>query len=511
MELAEILKLRNRGLSLFPVSNDTKVPLVKWARLQEERPTYAEIAEWFSTNNRSVGVAMGRTSGLLLLDLDFAKHEESRNWYESNRARLPRTWNERTKSGGLHLYFRWTPALELKQTNTTGLFASGVDTKGQGGYAKMAPSEGYAWVNPPHTTPLAVPPQWLIDALPAKGHFGSSSIRKLTPTAGPQSWFTDALATLKEGNREATFVKIAGSLRARGYSADDIFAILKGHANKLEGGESDLARICNSVGRYQPNPQSDSGQSADDVESFLEKIETVEWIVPNIVARKAIGFVAGLPETGKTWLTIDLAIEAARGGGSWLGRFATAPARVLYIDQERSKGETQRRFRAVLTAKKLDPKEIRETLFIKTGTTTRIDLQHSYDAFRKELADIRPDLVLVDSFVTFHTAEENNRGDIQMVLERIKQLRNEFGCTFIFIDHENKGAYQAQKDGEEPNAFRMAGSVAKPATAEFILTVRRHDPDTSMVYHSKSTQGPKVAPFNVRVIDAKDGIEVRAF
>lgn len=510
MQLNDIIRLRNRGLSVFPVDNVTKIPLIKWTRLQSELPTLDEVKEWFSLNNRSVGVVMGRVSNIFLLDFDFAKHPESKIFYDQNKGRIPRTWTEKTKSGGLHLYFRWNPALMEKQTNTTSLIAKGVDTKGEGGYSKMAPSDGYTWINPPHLTPLAVPPEWLVNLLPVKGTLHKSitndtSIKQV-------SWFADALAGLKEGNRNETFTKISGSLRARGYNESDIFGLLEGKARDVGFSLEELRVICQSVCRYQPSGVAEG--TASGIEAFLESNEIISWIVPSLISQKSIGFVAGLPETMKTWLLIDLAVECARGGGLWLGRFQCKQSKVLFIDQERFKGETQRRFRAVITAKDLTPKDLGGNLFIRCGTTTRINLENSFQAFRKELADIRPELVLIDSFATFHTVEENNRGEIQSVLERIKQLRNEFGCTFIFVDHENKGAFHAKDEDEQPSAFRMAGSIAKPAAAEFVLTVRRHDPETSMVYHTKSTLASTVAPFIVKVVDvegSKDKIKVEGF
>lgn len=427
-------------------------------------------------------------------------------WYEANKHRIPRTWTERTKSGGLHIYFKWITTLEGKQTNTTSVICKGVDTKGYGGYSKITPSEGYEWITPPHVVPLANPPEWLINLLAAKG----ASFRRNLSTGNKTHWFADALAGLKEGNRNETFTKLAGSLRARNYNEQEIFELLKGKATEVGFGLGELGIICQSVGRYSPNTDS---LAADGIEQFLENIETVEWIVPGVISKKSIGFVAGLPETMKTWLLIDLAIECARGGGQWLRRFTANKAKVLFIDQERFKGETQRRFRAVLAAKAVKPEELRGNLFIRCGTSTRINLETSFAAFRKELGEIQPDIVLIDSFATFHTVEENNRGEIQEVIERLKQLRNEFGCTFVFVDHENKGAFHAKDENEQPSAFRMAGSIAKPAAAEFVLTVRRHDPDTSMVYHTKSTLANTVAPFMVKVRDVgdKSKIAVEAF
>lgn len=505
MNKAEIIKLRHRGLSVFPVSNDTKIPLVYWRRLQTELPTYEEVNTWFSVNNRSVGVATGRCSGILLLDLDF-KHPEARAWWSENRRRLPRTWMETTKSGGLHLYFKWIAALEEKQTNTTARFARGVDTKGQGGYSKIAPSTGYKWVNSPYTTPLSNPPQWLVSALPDRGYLIKKPLTKENKSV---NWMTSAIENLQAGNRNETFTKLAGSLRSRGYDSGVIFELLKGKAIETNFSLAELQTICSSIGRYEVALNE---QRADDIEVFLQNVQNVSWIVRSIFARQSISFLAGLPETGKTWASIDLAIECARGGGLWLGRFPCEAARVLFIDQERFKGETQRRFRAVIAAKGIEPSALKERLFIKCGTTTRINLESSYRAFRQELEETRPDLVVVDSFATFHTVEENNRGEIQTVLERIKALRTEFGCAFVFIDHENKGAYHAEDLKEAPNAFRLAGSVAKPGAVECILTVRKNKLGESVVYHTKSTLATSVAPFPIRLVDeAPDKIKVETY
>jgi RecA-family ATPase len=207
----------------------------------------------------------------------------------------------------------------------------------------------------------------------------------------------------------------------------------------------------------------------------------------------------------KTWITIDLAVECAKGGGLWLGLFPVSDARVLFIDQERFKGETQRRFKGVMAAKGIEPATLKDRLFIKSGTTTRLDIDDSYRAFKQELLEIRPDIVIVDSFATFHVGDENDRMTIQKMLERVKELRTEIGCAFIFIDHENKGAYQANENHEAPTAGRMAGSVGKVAAAEFVLTVRRYDPTTCMVYHTKSTLGPRVPSFTTHVVDLPGG------
>jgi RecA-family ATPase len=186
----------------------------------------------------------------------------------------------------------------------------------------------------------------------------------------------------------------------------------------------------------------------------------------------------------------------------------------LYIDQERFKGEAKRRFGAVMKSKNLTGNHLDGRLYLKCGTTIRVDLQHSYDAFRRELDKLKPEIIIVDSFTTFHTKEENNRKEIQEVLEKIKLIRNEIGCSVIFIDHENKSVYHNKEEGKDPSAVDLIGSIGKSAAAEFVLTVRHQDAESSMCYHTKSTEGPKIEPFLIKVIDQcddKSRISVKAY
>lgn len=505
----EVLKLRNRGLAVFPVSTITKKPIVKWDKYQDELPSFEEVEQWFKKDDCAVGVATGPTSNLFLLDLDFAKHPEALDFYEKHS--FPRTWKERTASGGLHLYFKWDETLDLKQTNTQSKLWVGVDTKGYGGYSKISPSKGYEWEIAPHTASLASVPQWLLEMLPFK-----DSGRIIAGNDKPEDWMIQELNSVQAGSgvdgRTPTFVRAIGRLKAKGLSEVEIKNLLAPYALKYEYPKLDTL-VDDQFKRYPPRPQASTVQKVDgmgeSIESFLADQTAVQWICEPFIAEQSIGFIAGLPESRKSWVLIDLAIECARGGGLWLNKFPIKGGKVLLIDQERSKGEVQRRIQAVIAGKGLRVGDIRSTLFVRSGTSTKIDLQNSYDSLRKELSDIRPNIVLIDSFATFHTKNESNRMEIQQVLERIKEMRNEFNCAIVIIHHETKQAYQNKKEGAESSYLDMAGNVAIPAAAEFCMNVQKHDEESSFCHHTKCTQGSKMAPFLVKVRDLEpDGSQI---
>lgn len=473
------------SFSIFPVNG--KKPLVKWEEYQHRLPTQEERQKFLKGQ---VGIVTGKISKILVLDDD--------GGLDVKKYPIPRTWTVKTIRGGTHYYFRWEEILDNRITTKTEILEK-VDIRGEGGFVVF-----YGWEKPTYMQTIAKPPQWLINLLPNK----NLDLTRTNFNQENKSNFQETMNDIHPGNRNDSFTRLAGSLRARGYSSLDIFAFLVPKAREVGFGEQELKTICDSIGHYQPNIRIDTSQ-AQNIDDFLKEQEKVEWIVEGMIAKQSICFIVGLPETGKTWMMIDLAIKAAQGE-QWLGKFQTKKSKVLLIDQERWKGETQRRLKAIINGT-TSMSLIGNALTVKSGTAVRLNLQHSFDAFKKELLEIKPDLVIVDSFVTFHTSEENNRKDIQFVLERVKELRNEIGCTFLFIHHESKMAFD--KEQGDPSIAQMAGSIAIPAAAETVFTVRKHD-DGNMVYMTKSTLGPTQSPFLIKVVDldkAKTKIKVEAY
>lgn len=319
------------------------------------------------------------------------------------------------------------------------------------------------------------------------------------------------ISTVQNGTRNNDMFSMASSLRARGCEPQEIYAFLEPKAKELEFPLEELTGICSRMVRYPKGsmPGVHNESQGESVESFLEDQEPVKWICKPFIAEQSIGIIGGLPESRKSWIMVDLAIECARGGGLWLNKFPVKGAKVLLVDQERSKAEVQRRLKAVIAGKGLSVADIASQLFVRSGTTSRINLEPSFLALKKELAEIKPDLLLIDSFATIHTLNESSRADIQQVMERLKEIRNEFKCSVVLIHHESKASYQNKRDGAEPSYLDLAGNVAIPAAAEVVISVVKHDAESSFVHHTKSTQGSKAPPFMVKVTDEKpDGSEI---
>jgi len=461
------------------------------------------IKEWWTKwPNASVGIATGKKSGLAVVDLDGPEGIAS-----GKRLGLQSMVTVLTGNGE-QLYYADPNGL---LSNSVKKLAVGMDTRGNGGYVVAPPSlhpngKRYIW----RTVPLS---RTALSMLPQNFGAQSSAVSGSTSTvrkANQPNWMDEAIAKLQNGHVHNNLISVLGKFRTANFSEEATYALLKPHA--LENGrpfEGLRDKIAEIWSRYQPGPVLQGSSKSEAIDTFLNDIKEVDWLCKPYIAKKSIGFVAGLPETLKTWLCIDLAVESVRESGLWLGLFPVTNCKVLFIDQERSRDETQHRFSSVIAAKGLTRNDLKDKLYIKSGTTIRLNLDASFQAFRAELREMRPDVVIVDSFKAFHTVPENDSTEIQKVIERLKELRNELGCTFVFIHHENKNAYPNGEPQGEPTLGTMSGSIAISAAAEFCLIVRKMEESTSMVWHVKSTQAKKAKPFYASVMDVPDGIAVR--
>jgi len=496
------LKYAADGFAVFPCRPNGKEPLgslVPNGCLDATTNSETIKGWWGKCPNANIGLATGSKNGLAVVDLDGMEGINSGKSMELTSSVVALTGN------GRQLFYS-DPKATLK--NSVKKLAAGVDTRGESGYVIVPPSlhpngKRYAWLGQPLRRNILSPiPIHLTQGMQMETAV-ISTVRK------PDGWIAGALEEMKKGHVHNTLISVLGKFRTHNFSEEDTYKLLAPYA--LVNGqpfEGLRAKITEIWQRYQPTTFTGVERS-ETIDTFLEDVKEVDWICKPFFAKKSIGFVVGLPETLKTWLCTDLAVECAQDSGLWLGLFPVTNCKTLFIDQERWKGETQRRFSSVLAAKGIARTDLKDRLYLKSGTTIRLNIDSSYQAFRTELIEMRPDLVIVDSFATFHTLPENDRSEIQKVMERIKELRNEIGCTFLCINHESKMAYPNGEPQGEPTMGTMVGSIGIGAAAEFCLTVRKVENNTSIVWHTKSTLAQKAKAFYASVVDVPEGIAVR--
>jgi hypothetical protein len=149
LQVADALRLAHYGTPSFPCREDKRPACphgFKDATADPER--LREV--WRQYPGALVGVPTGQPSGIFVVDIDSARHDEANDWLERHSPYLPETRQHATKSGGWHLLFKHRAGLK----NSTSKLAKGVDTRGEGGYIIWWPF--HMGLNAPHKLELPI-------------------------------------------------------------------------------------------------------------------------------------------------------------------------------------------------------------------------------------------------------------------------------------------------------------------------------------------------------------------
>lgn len=224
--------------------------------LKDATTSDPHIRQWWGKQcpGANIIVATGGVSGFDVLDVDL--HSDGPDGaaalaaLEREHGELPLTVEQLTGGGGRHVLFRHAEGV----TNKTGALPLGLHVRGDGGYILVEPSNHvsggtYHWNldNHPDEVELAKWPVWLL-----------ALVRQASPGKNGHPKTNDAPeAPILEGNRDNHLTSLAGSMRHRGMSAEEILAGLQAVNDRRCQPPLDqqaLKRIAWSVGRYAPAP-----------------------------------------------------------------------------------------------------------------------------------------------------------------------------------------------------------------------------------------------------------------
>jgi hypothetical protein len=145
--LAAALRYAEQGLPVFPCKNEPgnpkqhKAPLTSHGFKDAKTDANAIRRWWKRWPNALIGMPTGNVTGVAVLDLDQKNGKDGFTAVPDWQQRTPVI--ARTPSGGAHLYFKTADGLYCSDSK----LASGVDTRGDGGYVIVPPSSGYTWVD----------------------------------------------------------------------------------------------------------------------------------------------------------------------------------------------------------------------------------------------------------------------------------------------------------------------------------------------------------------------------
>lgn len=255
-KLSAALLYASMGWHVVPISNrgNKKIPLIKqWETKATTNPAIID-SWWNAWSEANVGIATGKISGLVVIDIDAKRNgEDALRDLQDQYGKLPGTVESVTGGGGRHLLYRYPAQYSIR--NSASKLGIGLDIRGDGGQIVAPPSVhasgiAYMWEasSNPEDTSLAELPEWVCKLIADAPAATGQPNRAAAPQAGQ---------AVTAGKRNTTLAALAGVMRRRAMSPDAIEAALLAE-NRVRCvpplGDDEVRVIAHSVSRY--NSQS---------------------------------------------------------------------------------------------------------------------------------------------------------------------------------------------------------------------------------------------------------------
>ena len=302
-----------------------------------------------------------------------------------------------------------------------------------------------------------------------------------------------------------------------GCSATEIVALVRVTPwNKFRGRGDELKRLTIEASKAiaqrseevkeDLEAERDERPDAQNLFDMVANAKAPEWIVRELIAVGACGFIAGQPKAFKSWFALDLILSVSTGI-PFLDHFPIRNAGpVLYIQEEDSLPMVKSRLDKVWPSKQADkmhkdgndvvwdPADPRDkpkiNAMVRAGITiSDTGWQSWLDEQLTKGYDGEPyTLLLIDPLMMVAGEVEENRSQemTQKLFRPLKQLAEKHNCAVIMVHHMKKGDPGKGARGGQ----MMLGSVANHAWSEDSLYLRMvRGGDILVERESKHTTG----------------------
>ena len=199
-------------------------------------------------------------------------------------------------------------------------------------------------------------------------------------------------------------------------------------------------------------------------------------ITSGILPERGVLIIGGQPKAGKSILSINLGYCLATAS-NWLGFTIPQKRRTLILQAENSYYNVRRRIKTLHNASEPPycfdiPKD--DNLIMSDPVSIKINEFNGYTAVRQLIKQYKPEVLILDPLIHFHSAGENDNAEMGMVMEQIRSLANNHDLAIVLVHHTKKPGMDSSPGGM---ALRGASAVFGAVDSSLVLA-RNSDPDT---------------------------------
>jgi len=312
---------------------------------------------------------------------------------------------------------------------------------------------------------------------------------------GPSDPLRQSLADPAGDDRSADTYAAACGLARAGYSDDQIASALldpelpiSGHCLAQDNPERAAERATRKARDAVASENAAFANIAGPINAIpfgwpaAHTIPQRRWLYGRQLQRGNVGAIIAPGATGKTALTVGMALAMASGRPLLGHEVHGGPKRVWLWNLEDAREELNRSIVAAAMFHNVVPAEA-GGLFVNSGLTdeslctavaTRQGftvLQPVYKALAEEITSRRIDCLIVDPFVSSHSVNENDNGAIDAVAKEWAKVAAAADCVIVLVHHTSKAA------GMEVTVDRARGASALTNAARSVTVLNRMTDD----------------------------------
>lgn len=286
----------------------------------------------------------------------------------------------------------------------------------------------------------------------------------------------------KTGKRSEILWKLQNVMVEAGMSSEEMFQLLwVSPWNKFaerRGGEDQLRRELskNLDRRMSKEAKGEDTKDApkksdiwDPLPRSIKEVERreIDWLVPQLLARKELTIVEGDPGLGKSYLVQVISGLICDGKRiPVLDHYKAPMGNVAYFDTENTAD-------TVTKARLEENGVINMDRYFQGEEGFSVDDEERWSLVTDRLRELKPELVVFDTINSYIGATDTYRSsETQQAMGFFKHIAVELDCSVILLRHLTKGSGKA--------IYRGQGSIAFTGAARIVATVASMPDDENL-------------------------------
>lgn len=198
--------------------------------------------------------------------------------------------------------------------------------------------------------------------------------------------------------------------------------------------------------------------------------------------------IIGRPKSGKSFLAMNFGLGIA-AGRSFSGFEIIQPRKVMMLSAEG--GYYQNRKRLLKMHESINA-EADIPLHISSLSYFPINESPNHEELVDIIDKLRPDVLIIDPFIKFHSVDENTSSQIMEVLGSLRSIIDDFSTSIILVHHTGKNESRGGRgsnaiEGEYDSSISIKRDRGRPETRLSFDLRHEESPSPREVYFNSRT------------------------